>query len=187
MKVSNPLTIIAIFAGLAEALATAALVELPLELQKLFVYFVMAFPSGIVLLFFFVLYNKNTVLYAPSDFEDQTHYLEANKLKQTVSDQIDKVFNEINKDGERLSKDEIELAKYSIEKSIEESALSSRAEKILNLLQKGPSRTTEISESLGIHPTHVSSTLNSLEKKGFVTRERTGPKHSKSFVWSINS
>ena len=41
MKVSNPLTIIAIFAGLAETLATVALVQLPAEIQEVFVYFVM--------------------------------------------------------------------------------------------------------------------------------------------------
>jgi uncharacterized membrane protein YdcZ (DUF606 family) len=70
MKVSNPLTIIAIFAGLAETLATVALVKLPPEIQGVFVYFVMAFPSGIVILFFIVLFFKNTVLYAPSDFEN---------------------------------------------------------------------------------------------------------------------
>jgi len=54
MKVSNPLTIIAIFAGLAEALATVALVQVPVEIQRLFVYFVMAFPTLIVILFFLV-------------------------------------------------------------------------------------------------------------------------------------
>ena len=39
MKVSNPLTIIAIFAGLAEALATIALIKLPIEMQEKFIYF----------------------------------------------------------------------------------------------------------------------------------------------------
>ena len=54
MKVSNPLTIIAIFAGLAEALATIALIKLPIEMQEKFIYFVMAFPTLIVTLFFIV-------------------------------------------------------------------------------------------------------------------------------------
>lgn len=69
MKVSNPLTIIAIFSGVAETLATVALIKLPTEIQAIFVYFVMALPAGIVLLFFFVLYFKNNVLYAPSDYD----------------------------------------------------------------------------------------------------------------------
>ncbi|MEZ5573813.1 MAG: hypothetical protein R3E64_17635 [Halioglobus sp.] len=78
MKVNNPLTIIAIFSGLAEALATIALLGLPQELQKIFLFFVMAFPTLIVVLFFFVLYFKNTVLYAPGDYQDPEHYLRIN-------------------------------------------------------------------------------------------------------------
>ncbi|WP_339486711.1 hypothetical protein [Pseudomonas sp. EL_65y_Pfl2_R95] len=81
MKVSNPLTIIAIFAGLAEALATIALLGLPNELQEIFIYFVMAFPSLIVILFFVVLYFNNNVLYAPGDYQDPEHYLKINSAE----------------------------------------------------------------------------------------------------------
>ena len=81
MKVSNPLTIIAIFAGLAEALATIALIKLPIEMQEKFIYFVMAFPTLIVTLFFIVLYFKNNVLYAPSDYQDPEHYLKINQIE----------------------------------------------------------------------------------------------------------
>ncbi len=86
MKISNPLTIIAVFAGVAEALATISLIKLPLPVQSIFVYFVMFFPTLIVMLFFFVLIFNNQVLYAPSDFKDENNYL---KIHNKVKKQID--------------------------------------------------------------------------------------------------
>ena len=90
MKVSNPLTIIAIFSGLAETLATIALLGLPQELQAKFLYFVMAFPTLIVILFFIVLYFKNTVLYAPGDYQNPEHYLTINgsDIQQALESEI---------------------------------------------------------------------------------------------------
>lgn len=51
-KVQNPLTIIAIFAGIAELAGTTVLLGLPLEIQRVFVWFVMVFPIGLVAAFF---------------------------------------------------------------------------------------------------------------------------------------
>ena len=122
MKISNPLTIIAIFAGLAETLATIALVQLPSEIQNIFVYFVIAFPSGLVLLFFITLFYKNTVLYAPSDYSDQSHYLEVNMLKEkvikNVTEQVDNLFADINKSSQRLTQDEISKAKSRLKNAV---------------------------------------------------------------------
>ena len=91
MKVSNPLTIVAIFSGAAETFATGALVALPLSLQEKFIYFVMFFPVFIVTLFFFVLVFKPQVLYAPSDFSNEEHFLHANQLKEVVAQETEKV------------------------------------------------------------------------------------------------
>ncbi len=94
MKVSNPLTIVAIFSGAAETFATGALVALPLSLQEKFIYFVMFFPVFIVTLFFFVLVFKPQVLYAPSDFSNEEHFLHANQLKEVVAQETEKVLSE---------------------------------------------------------------------------------------------
>lgn len=94
MKVSNPLTIVAIFAGAAETFATGALVALPLSLQEKFIYFVMFFPVFIVTLFFFVLVFKPQVLYAPSDFSNEEHFLHANQLKKVIAQETEKVLSE---------------------------------------------------------------------------------------------
>ncbi|MFF2015018.1 hypothetical protein [Paenibacillus sp. NPDC058177] len=74
-KVSNPLTIIAIFAGLAEVSSTVALGLLEPSLQKIFIWFVMVFPSVLVVLFFLILCFRSDALYAPSDFKDEKNFL----------------------------------------------------------------------------------------------------------------
>ena len=69
--VKNPLTVIAIFAGIAEVSGTAVLPLLEKYTQKLFIWFIMGFPLLLVVAFFLILYFKNYVLYAPSDFKDE--------------------------------------------------------------------------------------------------------------------
>ncbi|MCQ9062402.1 hypothetical protein R7Q48_22930 [Vibrio sp. 378] len=96
MKVSNPLTIVAIFAGVAETFATGALVLLPEKMQEKFIDFVMFFPVLIVVSFFLILVFKPQVLYAPSDFTDEENFLSANKLKDVVVEQTEKALNEVN-------------------------------------------------------------------------------------------
>ncbi|WP_052510563.1 hypothetical protein [Pseudomonas sp. W15Feb9B] len=184
MKVTNPLTIIAIFAGLAETLACVALVKLPLEIQKIFVYFVIAFPSGIVALFFFVLYYKNTVLYAPSDFEDQNHYLEANKMKETVSLKIEEIFAELNKKGRVLSREEIEKAKTTVVNTINEAASLSRSDQIIDFLQDSPATTMQLSQTLNMNPSYAFTILKKLElEKKVLSRKLTG---TTSRRWELN-
>ena len=73
--VKNPLTIIAIFAGLAEVSGTAVLPFLAPEPQRVYVWFLMVFPTLLVALFFLTLNLNHRVLYAPSDFQDETHFV----------------------------------------------------------------------------------------------------------------
>ncbi|MFT5755667.1 MAG: hypothetical protein ACI9LM_000378 [Alteromonadaceae bacterium] len=168
MKVSNPLTIIAIFSGIAETLATVALVQLPLEIQSIFVYFVMAFPAGIVLLFFFVLYFKNTVLYAPSDFEDQKDYLEANNLKEKVNSEIEKIFDQFNSKGISLTREEIDKVKTTVSTTIDKESLPSDAVFILQELEQNQLTTTHVAEALVINRNTALAKLNHLKKLGFI-------------------
>jgi hypothetical protein len=74
--VKNPLTVIAIFAGLAEVSATIALPQLSEQVQALFVWFVMLFPALLVGLFFLLLWFKHQVLYAPSDFSNEENFMQ---------------------------------------------------------------------------------------------------------------
>ncbi len=87
--VNNPLTIIAIFAALAEIAGTTALKLVIPELQYIFVWFVMGFPILLVLLFFFTLNFNPKVLYAPSDFKDEQNFLNTMRGVNQVSSSLD--------------------------------------------------------------------------------------------------
>ena len=81
-KISNPLTIIAIFAALAEVLGTVPVGLVSPNVQETFIRFLIAFPILIVVSFFIVLYKKPQVLYAPSDFKNEEHFVEAMSLER---------------------------------------------------------------------------------------------------------
>lgn len=74
--IKNPLTVIAIFAALAEVSGTVVLPFLDKETQHVYVWFLMCFPLFLVAIFFWVLYNKHHVLYAPTDFKDDKTFQE---------------------------------------------------------------------------------------------------------------
>lgn len=76
-KVSNPLTVIAIFAAITEVGGTGVLPFLSQASQLRYIWFLMLFPSALVVLFFGVLWFKHRVLYAPSDFRDDQSFMAA--------------------------------------------------------------------------------------------------------------
>lgn len=90
--VRNPLTVIAVFAGLAELSAVVALPQLEQDIQAKFVWFVMLFPAFLVGIFFVVLWKKHHVLYAPSDFTDEDNFMR--HWVQSSSIDIDGVIEE---------------------------------------------------------------------------------------------
>jgi len=95
--VGNPLTIVAIFAALADALSTVALGLLNAPLQNVFIWFVMIFPILIVALFFITLNFNAKVLYAPKDFADESHFFQLiSESKKKVKDEKTNLEKEIN-------------------------------------------------------------------------------------------
>lgn len=72
--VRNPLTIIAVFATIAETSGTAILPFISSENQYVYILFLMFFPTYLVALFFLTLNFNHHVLYAPSDFRDEDNY-----------------------------------------------------------------------------------------------------------------
>jgi hypothetical protein len=73
--VRNPLTIIAIFAGLAEISGTGILPFIAQPNQATYIWFLMIFPVILVGLFFVTLNFNPKVLYSPSDFRDEENYM----------------------------------------------------------------------------------------------------------------
>lgn len=74
--INNPLTVIGLFAGIAEIAMTVTIALVGPEDKKIFVWFVMLFPIVLVSLFFLTLNFNHRVLYAPSDFKDETNFID---------------------------------------------------------------------------------------------------------------
>ena len=93
-RVSNPLTVIAIFACLAEISGTIVLPHVAESLQSIFLWFVILFPVFLVGLFFATLNWNHRVLYAPTDFRDDKSFLQT--LRQlTPQEQIQRLQEDI--------------------------------------------------------------------------------------------
>lgn len=75
--IKNPLTVIAMFAGIAEVSGTIVLPFIDLSIQEQYVTFLMGFPCLLVALFFITLWCKHFVLYAPSDFKEDKNFMDA--------------------------------------------------------------------------------------------------------------
>jgi hypothetical protein len=74
-QITNPMTIIAIFAALSETSAAVSLPFLDQEERELYVWFLISFPFYLLLLFFATLNFNYKSLYAPSDFEKGKHFM----------------------------------------------------------------------------------------------------------------
>jgi hypothetical protein len=77
VHINNPLSIIAIFAGIAEISGTVVLPRIQPVNQYVFMWFLMLFPSALVMLFFITLIFKHKVLYAPSDYKDESNFVKS--------------------------------------------------------------------------------------------------------------
>lgn len=135
----------------------------------------MAFPTALVLLFFFVLYFKNTVLYAPSDYEDQAHYLEVNKIvKQNINQNLDKLFASVNAKGASLTTKDIEEFKSKIEKSVDEAITMSPRESAIVELSKEGLTPNQIADKLNLSRATVNSYRFRLIEKGLLKKNGHG-------------
>lgn len=108
--IKNPLTIIAIFAGIAEVSGTLVLPFIADENQLIFIYFLIIFPSILIVVFFITLNFNNKALYAPSDFQNEENYIkifkydESKKAKIEVNVPQKQMANIINENISELKK-----------------------------------------------------------------------------------
>lgn len=85
-KITNPMTIIAIFAFISESSAAISLPFLDNNEREVYVWFLISFPFYLLLLFFLTLNFNYRSLYAPSDFEKDDSFLKTfEELKTTES------------------------------------------------------------------------------------------------------
>jgi len=100
--IKNPLTVIGAFAGLAEVSGTCVLPFLQPDVQYTFVWFLMLFPTGLVLLFFATLIFRHYVLYAPSDYSDPSSFERVfqQSKREVLIDKIAETAREDEKNGD---------------------------------------------------------------------------------------
>ncbi|WP_193216547.1 MULTISPECIES: hypothetical protein [unclassified Pseudoalteromonas] len=91
--IKNPLSVIAIFAGIAEISGTMVLPHINPANQALFIWFLMLFPFTLVILFFITLNWNYKVLYAPSDFKDENNFV--NLQQASTSEVLLKIEDEL--------------------------------------------------------------------------------------------
>lgn len=76
-KITNPMTVIAIFAILSETSAAVSLPFLDNEDRAIYVWFLISFPFYLLFLFFITLNFNHRSLYSPSDFGKDKNFLKA--------------------------------------------------------------------------------------------------------------
>lgn len=94
--IKNPLTVIAIFAAIAEISGTTVLPFIDADNQNIYIWFLMFFPIFLVGIFFLTLNFNHRVLYAPSDYKDEKNFVnpygkaspeeQGNKLREEVEE-----------------------------------------------------------------------------------------------------
>ncbi|ADG11000.1 MarR family transcriptional regulator [Caulobacter segnis] len=96
-SISNPLTIIAIFAALAEVAGAVTLPLVAQPIQATYIWFVMGFPVVLVLAFFITLNFNSTVLYAPSDYRNEDNFLNVARRGRDFERSLDQLNEQLEK------------------------------------------------------------------------------------------
>lgn len=86
-KISNPLTIVFLFAAIAEIAMTITIFNISEELQKTFLWFVMLFPILLMGLFFGMWFFKPHYLYAPGDYKNEENFIRSIGNPIKISDE----------------------------------------------------------------------------------------------------
>ncbi|WP_283392725.1 hypothetical protein [Photobacterium phosphoreum] len=103
--IKNPLTVIAIFAAIAEISGTTVLPFIESDNQGIYIWFLMLFPVFLVGIFFFTLNFNHKVLYAPSDYKNEDNFLKSFG-KATVEEKEEKLREEVEEAEDSSSKEE---------------------------------------------------------------------------------
>ena len=100
--ISNPLTIVAIFVAIVEIASTVSLTTLNERHHIVIVWFLVLFPTFLVVLFFFTLWRKPWVLIFPSDFKESKDYLKMLTIVQKLSLELDGIDAQIQDSNKKI-------------------------------------------------------------------------------------
>ncbi|WP_256577047.1 MULTISPECIES: hypothetical protein [unclassified Pseudomonas] len=136
IKITNPMTIIAIFATISETSAAVSLPFLDGEDREIYIWFLISFPFYLLFLFFYTLNFNYKSLYAPSDFQ---------KSKQFLKVIDDTARSEMNRDDHLAKTDEQSLQPPTRKEHAERSKkrrrralLKARSDYLLQSMQDPP-------------------------------------------------
>ncbi len=105
--IKNPLSVIAIFAAIAEISGTTVLPFIEPSNQSTYIWFLMIFPLFLVGAFFITLNFNHKVLYAPSDYKDEEHFVSSFR-KANPAEQSQKLNEEVEEiEADQTTKPEI--------------------------------------------------------------------------------
>lgn len=187
--VRNPLTIIAIFAGISEVCGSVVLPFIQHENQLIFIYFLISFPTLLVFLFFLTLNFNNKVLYSPSDYRDEENFLLITKFDYSKQSNIETKLNQSEIYSSLFSEysEKMDYLSSNI-KNVQETIDS-----ILDKLSRG-GESDVISQELARikinykYNTKVNnlndanSLINLLDKKGYLAEIYIGPRHDEILI-----
>ncbi|NWO06552.1 MAG: hypothetical protein HLX50_12960 [Alteromonadaceae bacterium] len=105
--IKNPLTVIAIFAAIAEISGTTVLPFIESENQGIYIWFLMLFPVFLIGIFFLTLNFNHKVLYAPSDYKNEDNFLKSFG-KATTQEKEDKLREEVEEAEDIASSEKAE-------------------------------------------------------------------------------
>jgi hypothetical protein len=208
-RIYNPLTIIAIFAGLAEIAGTGIIPFINTDLQKIFIWYVMGFPLILVGLFFVTLNFNHKTLYSPSDFSDENNFIKALFMKNEIvknseitSGKIEQVKNDIKElkrsDEYKELADKLIQNIDTIKQNIEENQkntyrlfdnveISNKSlhNKVQLFIHENDNTTIEdIANRFGITRVHAKFIISNLEAMSLVySQEKDGRKYYKEIIF----
>jgi len=152
-KINNPLTIIAIFAALAEVNATVALGLMDKNLHYIFIWFIIGFPTILVICFFLTLNFNTKVMYSPSDYKEDKSFMDSlfggnygnkietkgesdfsnlfEELEQKITNKLTQKFEQIKESDPANNNIQEEINKINIKQITGESIQELRLEPIL--------------------------------------------------------
>ena len=94
-RVGNPLTMIGIFASIAEGAGAAVLPLIDQSLHATFIWFLIGFPTLLVILFFITLNINHLSLYAPGDYRNDMAFIASTLITQKYANDIAKNIDDI--------------------------------------------------------------------------------------------
>lgn len=122
--IKNPLTLISIFASIAETSGAAILPFIEISNQSVYIWFLMLFPVLVVIIFFITLNFNHRALYAPSDYKDENNFVNPFG-KASPEEQGRKLLNEVKEveaenNNDEFSSTEIGNQKENLNSEIEQ-------------------------------------------------------------------